>query len=190
MSSYHGWTHAPKAQGGTDPIPSIESIEGVILYAWNYDSDNTVPTQTWTPLGAYAGGGGYFEESFEFPLNSTFSWDHETGTVGNSTEGLFVAHAFVQFWDDANVGETRAVAFNHGSSLRYVNSHYIPTATGVGDHRLIVSETWLAGFNPISVSLECWHDHGSDITIRDAQIAVYRMGRDLTADQYQTYVPS
>lgn len=21
MSSYHGWTHAPKAQGGTDPIP-------------------------------------------------------------------------------------------------------------------------------------------------------------------------
>lgn len=23
MSSYHGWTHAPKAQGGTDPIPEI-----------------------------------------------------------------------------------------------------------------------------------------------------------------------
>lgn len=25
MSSYHGWTHAPKADGGTDPIPGLGS---------------------------------------------------------------------------------------------------------------------------------------------------------------------
>lgn len=28
MSSYHGWTHAPKAQGGTDPIPTTGPIIG------------------------------------------------------------------------------------------------------------------------------------------------------------------
>lgn len=26
MSSYHGWTHAPKAQGGTDPIPTSVGV--------------------------------------------------------------------------------------------------------------------------------------------------------------------
>lgn len=27
MTSYHGWTHAPKEQGGTDPIPGTSTVQ-------------------------------------------------------------------------------------------------------------------------------------------------------------------
>lgn len=38
MSSYHGWTHAPKAQGGTDPIPGMTGIPFFRAYAYNLAS--------------------------------------------------------------------------------------------------------------------------------------------------------
>jgi hypothetical protein len=31
---YHGWTHAPKEQGGTDPIPGLAGVR--IFRAWKY----------------------------------------------------------------------------------------------------------------------------------------------------------
>jgi hypothetical protein len=165
------------------------AIEGVILYAWNYDTDNTVTTTTWTSVAAFTAGGGFYEEAFEFPLNSSFGWDHETGIISNSTDGLYVAHGYVQFWDDAVAGESRAIAINHGSSLRYVNEITCKTATGVGDHHLIVSESWLVGFGSYSAMLECWHDHGSDITIRDAQFSVFLMGLYTDAAQFYIHDP-
>jgi len=164
--------------------PPAGAIEGVILYAWNYVTTNTVATTTWSPIAASASGKGYFGEAFEFPLNSSFTWDFNTGLISNATDGLYIAHGYVQFWDDAVVDESRAIAINHGSSLRYVNEITCKTITGVGDHRLIVSESRLVGFGDFSASLECWHNHGSNITIRDAQWSVFLMGLDLGAAQF------
>lgn len=48
MTSYHGWTHAPKAQGGTDPIPGQQ----VGQFPWIALSDGatTAPDDTIMPI--------------------------------------------------------------------------------------------------------------------------------------------
>jgi len=170
------------------PAPVITlptgAVEGVILFAWNYITDNTVTTVTWGPSAAAASNKGYYNEAFEFPFNSSFGWDFNTGTITNATDGLYVAHAFIQYNEDANVGESRAIAINHGSSLRYVNEIYCATATGVANNRLTISESWLVGFGSYSASVECWHNHGSNLTIRDAQFSVFLMGLDVNAAQF------
>ena len=43
--SYHGWTHRPKAQGGTDPIPASEDAGGTPPdIVWAYAINETTPT--------------------------------------------------------------------------------------------------------------------------------------------------
>lgn len=42
---YHGWTHAPKEQGGTDPIPVAEGGGGTPLaMPWGTANNETTPT--------------------------------------------------------------------------------------------------------------------------------------------------
>lgn len=57
MSSYHGWTHAPKEQGGTDPIPAQTAATPEIPWARAYargadvgQTDQVIATATITRI--------------------------------------------------------------------------------------------------------------------------------------------
>lgn len=166
----HGLDHCP---GGPDPIPCLGTAV-VIMQVWNYDTDNTVPDQTWTPVANFAFGGGFYEETFISPANqSDISWDYKTGQLTLSTPWVYDVFGWVQFWDDAVVNEVRAVAIRQpGGSLRYVQEFTNPTTTEpVALHRLPIFIPRIGAF---TCRLECWHNHGSAIAIRAATFGARR----------------
>jgi hypothetical protein len=70
VSSYHGWTHAPKEQGGTDPIPSVAAEFPWARRSKGFDASNqiigtgTVTAVTFNHdynMGAGESGEGYFD---------------------------------------------------------------------------------------------------------------------------------
>lgn len=75
MPDYHGWTHAPKSAGGTDPIPTTDQpgIWGYCL--WN-DSGMTIANGSW-----------------EFPPDWTETWisdeAYDNGWIANRDPGEF-----------------------------------------------------------------------------------------------------
>jgi hypothetical protein len=147
------------------------------MRAWNYDSDNTVADQTWTSIANFSGGGGFYEETLVSPDTQTdISWDFETGELTLGSPWVYDVFGWVQFWDDAIVGESRVVGIRQpGGSLRYVQEFTsVDTTEPVALHRLPIFIPRVVGFSTFVCRLECWHDHGSDITIRDAEFGVRR----------------
>jgi hypothetical protein len=101
MSSYHGWTHVPKEQGGTDPIPGAAAAGQPQLVLT--DGGTTVPTDTWMPVPNST----VYKRND--PDDTYFSWTTtDTGDTGNDRfevtlesegrEGRFFLDAVV-LWD-------------------------------------------------------------------------------------------
>lgn len=54
MSSYHGWTHAPKEDGGTDPIPGLGAVD-IPIFRGSRTTTQTIAgiTQVEVPVNDY-----------------------------------------------------------------------------------------------------------------------------------------
>ena len=166
------------------PAPPNDPVDIVHLFTWNYDSDNTVPDQTWFSICNFGLGRGFFEESYHV---GTWAFNYDDGTVSTSIPAEYQVSGWVQFADDANDGEQRIVAVCRTSvSDRYLNSFTFQTdSVGEGQSKLAAAATpIILGSGNLDVFLAVWHNHGSPIAINDAEIAVYRI-RPVSDDNYE-----
>lgn len=178
--AYHAWTHRPKAQGGTDPIEMPAGFDMVHLWDWDYDTDNSVTTATWEPVVGIGGSDRYYNRA-TYSSGFTTGWDYDSG-LNTSVSAEYLIQGWVQFWEDATAGEQRFVALNLGSGIRHIAEFVAVTAT-VG-HLALPLPVQCITFGTSQADLEVWHNHGSDITIRDAEIRSIRLFRetDLTTE--------
>lgn len=173
LPEMHGRTHCPT---GSDPIPaeclSSGSVEVLYLSAWNYDTVNTLATATWTSVCALGGSDGFFEDSWKTSgYGQSFSFD-----TGVATLGAYHYHVegWVQFNENANAGEQRFVALNFGSGDRRIQE-YVAVAGSVAHLalKLPVHSPYITSGSG-NVFIEAYHDHGSDLTVRDAELVIRR----------------
>jgi len=156
------------------PAQLMEPVDFVHLYSWNYDTDNAVPTATIRPVCDFASGRGFFENALV--VGDGWTWNYDTGTVGVLVAADYLMSGWVQFNENANNLEQRIIILTFGASDRYIQIHPFVTASGaIAQYKLPVTAPRSTTLGTTSVHLEVWHDHGSDITIRDAELAVYRM---------------
>jgi hypothetical protein len=165
------------------PSPATSGgLQVVHLYAWNYNTFNTVATETWTSVCGLEGTflDGFYEEVFYTDGFST-AWDCDAGTILMGTDAEYLLQGWVQFNEDASDGEQRFVAINFGSGNRHIQEYVAnPNSLGNLALHLPVHTFWLENGSGTTAYLEVWHDHGSDITIRGAEFSVKRFS--LVAD--------
>ena len=110
MSEYHGWTHRPKSEGGTDPIP------GFAFARVAYTNTHTIASS----LGSYTVIGG------ATPVNNSESVD--SGDLTAQADGIHASKAGVylvsgwSLWDDINWTDKRRTV------LRFGGGTYLGTA--------------------------------------------------------------
>lgn len=170
---YHAWTHRPKAQGGTDPIEIPGGIDVIHMYQWDYDTSNAVGDTTWTNVCGLASSDGFFERVFH-SNGWTTGWNLASGNVNLAVSAEYLVQGWVQFWEDASTGEQRFVAINFGSGNRHLQEYVaVSASTTLLSMRLPVHSFFFG--TTASCGLEVWHNHGSNLTIRDAQFSVKRL---------------
>ncbi len=99
--SYHGWTHRPKGQGGTDPVPPFTT--------WAKCTRNTAQTVTTTTELEFI--------NFRTNDTATFGWD-ETGDPSGlliRDEGLYMVLADV-IYNAGDIGVERSI-YSHWDAL-------------------------------------------------------------------------
>jgi hypothetical protein len=174
----HGRDHC---EGGSDPIPCLRR-EFVHLFTWNYDTDNTVPDQTWLGVANFGLGRGYFEESYSVGV---WGIDYDSGTISTGQAAEYLVTGWVQFNEDAAAGEQRMVAVCRGSTTnRYINEYTFQTeSVGEAQAKLGAPATpFILGTGNLDVFLAVWHNAGGDLTINDAELSVYRWQRVFDTD--------
>jgi hypothetical protein len=156
------------------PGPVLEPVDIAHLFAWNYVTDNTVPDKTWTTVANFGLNRGYFEEKYQV---GDWSVDYDSGTIGSSIPAAYLATGWAQFVEDAADGEQRMVAICFDSTTnRYINEYTFQTdSVGEGQAKLIATTPWIQGAGSFDAFLAVWQNSGGDLTINDAEIAVYRM---------------
>ena len=200
MSEYHGWTHRPKAQGGTDPIPGLAgSWEWAELNSWTYRSANgPIPTDTWTPVAVGADSGGL---SLDGGFQSSFVSSGFVGSVDASGDGyahgilmpsesMCFAIGWVQFNEDFADGDVAGAAINSGGGNRIFNTIPCDGAGSAPGVRFSIcapvgGDVVLGSTGAI---LEVYHHSSGDKTLRDAQLYVFQFSPDF-ATAVQTNYP-
>jgi hypothetical protein len=166
---YHAWTHRPKAQGGTDPV-SFSSTEVAILAGWESISTGDITTSTWTDVNA----DGFYNDGYS--SSSDMIYDLDTGLIQMPDAKLHWAVGWIQTFGGFSTGDILAVALNLGSSFRVINSIVCGASGVLGDLHLQVAGPIWAGIGGANrVHLEVWHNHGSAITLQDAQLTVAQL---------------
>lgn len=144
------------------------------LYSWNFDTVDTVTTATWTNVCELGGGSdGFFEQAWH-TIGFTQSFSFDNGTVTLAAYHYHV-EGWVQFNENASAGEQRFVGLNFGGGDRRIQE-YVAVAGSVGNlalHLPVHAPILFTGGSG-SVGLEVYHDHGSDLTIRGAELVVRR----------------
>jgi hypothetical protein len=114
MSSYHGWTHAPKEDGGTDPIPLPPSTAGLGPTIIIYGGGTTAASGTWMPI-PFSVLGINPEAGIE---GDYFSWSiTDLGDTGNDRyeitthEKGWYEWELVTHWDQTSTGGT--ISYGH-----------------------------------------------------------------------------
>lgn len=79
MPEYHGWTHAPKEQGGTDPIPGLGAAATCLRALRDYGTGLVVASASETPI------------TFDQWENENSSIFGETLSTGNLQKVSFLA---------------------------------------------------------------------------------------------------
>lgn len=144
MSSYHGWTHAPKAQGGTDPIPGIVGNFTSAVILNGYESinagDDEINDDTWEYVGLSAGTR-YWQEG----QMSDEDWNVnlDTGVVRRDDFAFYVCYGSVGF-PDVTGGEVIGVSvtFKNDNDFMYTNAFEIPTPATIPFFRVTVAASW------------------------------------------------
>jgi hypothetical protein len=171
----HGRDHC---LGGSDPIPCLGG-QRVHLFSWNYDTDNTVPDQTWTPVANFASGGGLYEEVAHSDPLKAMAWDYDTGTIALTPPYFYEIGGWMQFNEDTQIdNELRVVAINFGSSLRYIVHYRFDIADGSlsAAHLPAPRVRALISFGGAQYPwMEVWQNSGGDLTIRAAEYYAERL---------------
>lgn len=165
----HGRQHCP---GGEDPIPCLGG-EVVHLSSWNFDDHNTIPDVTWTPV-TNATNQSYYENAF---FKGDWIYDFDSGMVTLLPAATYHIQAWVQWGDDANDEETRALAINFGSSDRQIALYRFESVGVMGSMsqlKLTLSAFRSTTLGTTQCWLEVWHNHGSALALLDAEILVRR----------------
>lgn len=157
----------PNAGGGTSVVH---------MFAWNYDSDNTVPTDTWTDVASLGSGGGFFEEVFYSPTDPGLLWDCTTGEFALSELAEYTFHAWIQYAENAQIdNEKRLLAVKTATSDRMITEFTFDIADGnEAATKLQHSSFRLLGFGSVTYSFQVWQNSGGDLTIVDAEFLVRR----------------
>lgn len=183
---YHGWTHAPKEQGGTDPIPITPGASlGHAYIKWN-GSTVSVPADTWSNIDATALGNADWGEGFESDPNphaltvtltknlAQIEWDGP----GTFQWPLVLVTGWVQYSDSGFAdGDEIGVGLRTGISGTF-NNLYINTVPVGGDPADIrtrfvtVSAIFPGAFNVNSVKLNAWQSSGGAKNLSDAFLSV------------------
>lgn len=103
---YHAWTHAPKAQGGTDPIEGLK-----LPFAYmNWTDGGDVPTGAKMNPADLTGGtpyvDGFISAAGLAMTPAPFVLDFEAGIITFASDGLYLAQ-FTAQWADTWAAGTR-----------------------------------------------------------------------------------
>lgn len=102
MPEYHGWTHAPKAQGGTDPIPGGD----VSAWAWmERSTDLSTPNNTPKTVVAYDDSGTSDASVLEVDETNGMIFIHQPGIYLIAADASWTAsitNCFGQVWSNAD----------------------------------------------------------------------------------------
>lgn len=160
------------------PTPGNQT-EVAHYFGWNYDTDNTVPDQTWTDVANLGTGGGFFEEIFYSPTDIEMGFDCGDGTFTTTVQAEYVFYGWVQFNEDVQIdNELRITAVHFGASDRIIQTNRLDIADGsIGELKFPVTAPRLLGSGSLFAALQCWQNSGGDLTIRDAEFWVRRFER-------------
>ena len=166
---YHGWTHRPKAQGGTDPVP-IEA-GGSLPYAYMrwVDSQAVAANTIFNPATGPSPDVPYDESLIYDPDGlAGFQCDRDTGIIDASELGLYYIHAHAEWNGTGSAGETLGVIIDKGSSGTFSTNrvHNSITADAVNQNiGITVSRFYFLGFGSLSVRALVYHTDagGNDI---------------------------
>ena len=168
MSSYHGWTHAPKAAGGTDPIPMPQGTSSAYLDTFLFNGTGaSVANDTWEDVVTGVDGTNtrWLDQSAVDPAGG---WDVVFGDgriENNDTVGhAFSAWGYVVF--DVPDGTLIGAAINFVAGELQQNT----TIAVDGLSRVMV----YAERFPIStgIELQCYQASGGAADIIDARLHV------------------
>lgn len=188
---YHAWTHAPKADGGTDPIPFPTNS-----YCWmrwagpEVVTVNTLlnPAILGTPDIPYEEGFIVENDQASFDVNLT------AGIIEWGNPGEYLATGWANFNGGATVGSSLGVVIDLGSSGGFstfrVGNQII--ADGINEGFRITVTTPVFSFNPgvfghDSVRLLVYHDDASGQDLNSAQLHVIRLNPSVAGE---FYIPS
>lgn len=116
MSSYHGWTHRPKAEGGTDPI-GLTALDVKVFQAYS-TATQVIPTGTTANTLSFAEASGAWPTTFNLVGNAAGAHD---GGLTTTQEwfvyegGLFFA-GFAVVWETGNYAKRARIRQRFGSS--------------------------------------------------------------------------
>lgn len=143
------------------------------LFSWNYWTSNTIPTSTWRYV-ANSTNESFYEEDVASGMEG--AGDCSTGIISLADQAEYLITGWVQWNEDPEDGETRITALNFGASDRLIEMYHFDAAMGsIAQLKLPVTGGKIVGVPSTGVALEVWHNNSGSISIRDAEIAVYRI---------------
>lgn len=171
---YHAWTHRPKAQGGTDPLPGFAGE-----YAWmDKTTDTTIGTGSVSVIASYNTGSSD---------SSTFDVDASAGYIYLLRTGIYAVSCQLKWTVDPAPGY---VAVDVSSSVEHpfdttsdiaTFQQYGPTGFGsIGPFRMSAAGTvavvTLSGTSTNNyVRVRAGQESGSDKTLDTVSLLVVRL---------------
>jgi hypothetical protein len=191
MPEYHGWTHRPKALGGTDPVDF--AVQPWVLYRWYKEedqviADDTLTTIAWTDV--HAADAWFSTDGFVRAGNAIGS--HDTGLT--TTEGIF-QYAPGLWW----VGYV--IEWETGNYTKRSYLEIDSQADGVAGLEPIFGLDWAGGPTPTAVrniyanqvlaqdpldtGAETYHHHADvwDISVADSRKWLVRVRQTSGSDK-------
>lgn len=204
LPAFHGWTHRPKAQGGTDPIPGLGGTGLVYTVFWT-GTDQVIPTATPTILD-FDEAGGVWDSSDSFATCGNDVGAHDPGLtttdkmyVYPERTGLLVGCAVI--WETGNYPKrTQLVAENPGGATSPASLFAAGFYDGGGSSgaaalwptapALLTQDPFDTAQDTMHSQFDVWyfsqpdgywqvvvtHSAGSDRTVKFAQLSILKIG--------------
>lgn len=164
MSSYHGWTHAPKSQGGTDPIPGL--VSGLNPWVAIFDGATTAADDTTMPIPfasiAYDPTLVTQGEIFDWSITDTGDTGNDRFVIESQLEGWY-QYLLVTQWDQVATpgGEEHGsaemrISWNPGLNSPFFDNDHRWSAdwndpTLAPDFFEMYDNPWLRGYGKVFV---------------------------------------
>lgn len=192
MSSYHGWTHARKQDGGTDPIP-FPPGDADLPYCWMIGGSEftSIAVNTLENPASIGGGRSYDESLIHDPGSlANFACSLTAGYISWQEQGEYAITLVASWNGGATAGDRLAAVARFGNSSGTVSGTWDVAnqlvADGICETMLIpVTEKMYSGggfpgFQSVTPYL--YHTHAGGLTPNTVYIHVVQLNPDVTGD--------